>query len=101
MDKNDFKPDTRYTVAWQTPDGRVQPANIYVYRVFDTFMVARLTGADGLLRKISYPEILKIVAAKEVAPNERYVIPAPLLDEKTWSERVVMAHYSSSPRLGK
>lgn len=49
MDKNDFKPDTRYTIAWQPPDGRAQAANIYVYRVFDAFMVARLTGADGLL----------------------------------------------------
>lgn len=101
MDKNDFKPDTRYTITWQSPDGRVQPANIYVYRVFDTFVVARLTGADGLLRKITYPEILKIVAAKEIEPNHRYSIPAPLLDEKTWRDRVVMEHYSSSPGFGK
>ncbi len=101
MDKNDFKPDTRYTIAWRDPDGKVQPANIYVYRVFDSFLVARLTGADGLLRKITYPEILKIVLAKEVEPNQRYAVPGPLLDEKTWRDRVVMAHYSSSPRLGK
>ncbi len=101
MDKKDFKPDTRYTIAWQAPDGKVQPANIYVYRVYDTFVVARLTGADGLLRKITYPEILKIAAEKEVSPNERYSIPAPLLDEKTWRDREVMAHYSSSPRHGK
>lgn len=69
--------------------------------MFDTFLVARLTGADGQLRKITYPEILKIVAEKQVAPNERYGIPGPLLDEKTWRDRVVMAHYSSSARLGK
>ncbi|HSN38962.1 MAG TPA: hypothetical protein VLT92_02095 [Burkholderiales bacterium] len=101
MDKNDFKPDTRYTVTWRAPDGKVQPANIYVYRVFENFLVARLTGADGLLRKITYPEILKIVSAKTVEPGRRYAIPGPLLDEQTWRDRVVMAHYSSSPRLGK
>ncbi len=101
MDKNDFKPDTRYTITWQAPDGKVQPANIYVYRVYDAFMVTRLTGADGLLRKITYPEILKIVAAKAIEPNQRYAVPAPLLDEKTWRDRAVMEHYSSSPRLGK
>lgn len=101
MDKNDFKPDTRYTITWQTADGRAQPANIYVYRVYDGFLVARLTGADGLLRKIAYPEILKIVSVKAVEPARRYAVPAPLLDEKTWRDRVVMAHYSSSPRLGK
>jgi hypothetical protein len=61
----------------------------------------RLTGADGLLRKITYPEILKIVAAKEVGPDQRYCVSSQLLDEQTWRDRVVMAHYSSSPRLGK
>ncbi|MDP2240075.1 MAG: hypothetical protein Q8K18_07920 [Burkholderiales bacterium] len=101
MDKNDFKSDTRYTITWQAPDGKIQPANIYVYRVFDSFLVTRTAGTDGLLRKITYPEILKIVSAKETEPNQRYCVPAPLLDEKTWRDRVVMEHYSSSPRLGK
>lgn len=36
MDKNDFNPDTRYTITWRDPDGKVQPANIYVYRVFSS-----------------------------------------------------------------
>ena len=101
MDKNDFKTDTRYTITWQAPDGRIQPANIYVYRVYDNFLVARLTGADGLLRKITYPEILKIVSAREVGSAGRYCLPSQLLDEQTWRDRVVMAHYSSSPQLGK
>ncbi len=101
MDKTDFKPDTRCTITWRAPDGKVQPANIYVYRVFDNFLIARLTGADGLLRKITYPEILKVVSAQEIEPNQRYYVPSPLLEEKTWRDRVVMAHYSSSPRLGK
>lgn len=101
MDKNHFKPDTRYTITWRGPDGKAQPANIYVYRVYDNFLVTRWTGADGLLRKITYPEILRIVSVKEVGANERYCVPAQLLDEKTWRDRVAMAHYSSSPRLGK
>jgi len=101
MDKTDFKPDTRCTITWQPPDGKAQPANIYVYRVYDHFLVVRLTGADGLLRKITYPEILKLVSAKEVEPAGRYCLPSPLLDEQTWRDRVVMAHYSSSPQFGK
>lgn len=101
MDKTDFKPDTRCTITWRAPDGRMQPANIYIYRVYEHFLVARLTGADGLLRKITYPEILKIVATKEVAPAGRYCLPSQLLDEQTWRDRVVMAHYSSSPQFGK
>ena len=101
MDKNDFKPDTRYTITWRSPDGKVQPANIYVHRAHDHFLVVRLTGADAVLRKITYPEVLKIVAAKAVDPNDRSSLPAALLEEKTWRDRVVMQHYSSSPQHGK
>lgn len=101
MDKNDFKPDTRYTVTWRSPDGKVQAANIYVHRAHDHFLVVRFTGADAVLRKITYPEVLKIVAAKAVDPNDRSLVPAALLEETTWRDRVVMEHYSSSPRSGK
>lgn len=101
MDKNDFKPETRYTIAWRGPDGKVQPANIYVHRAHDRFLVVRLTGADAMLRKITYPEVLKIVAATTVDPKGRSLVPAALLEEKTWRDRVVMEHYSSSPRSGK
>ena len=68
MDKNDFRPDTRYTVTWRSPDGKVQAANIYVHRAHDHFLVVRFTGADAVLRKITYPEVLKIFAAKAVTP---------------------------------
>lgn len=101
MNKTDFKPDTRYTITWRAPDGRVQPANLYVYRVYDGFLVARLTGADGLLRKITYPEVLRIVATAEVPANDRYFVPAALLDEKFWRERETLEHYASSPDRGK
>jgi hypothetical protein len=101
MDKNDFRPDTRYTITWRDPEGKVRPATFYVYRVHDDFLVARSTGADGLLRKITYPEVLKIVEAKEVEPAARSLVPAALLEQKIWRDRTVMQHYASSPRLGK
>lgn len=101
MEKTDFQADTRYTIAWRHPDGRVIPATIYVYRALDLYMIVRVTGGDGALRKITYPEVARIVSTEVVAPGERRPVPAALLDEKTWRERTVMAHYSSSPARGK
>jgi len=101
MDKNDFKTDTRYTITWQRPGGRAVPARIYVHRAYDTFMIARIAGADGKLRKITYPEVLKRIAEEAVDPAEMRPLPAALLDEKTWKNRDELEHYSSSPRRGK
>ena len=101
MDKDDFKTDTRYTITWRSPGGKVQAANIYVHRAYEHFLVARFSGADAALRKITYPEVLKIVAAKAVDPDDRSLVPPALLEESTWRDRVVMEHYSSSARRGK
>ncbi len=101
MEKTDFQADTRYTITWQQPGGRAVPATIYVHRVHDPFMIVRVAGADGALRKIAYPEVTRIVAANPVAPDQRRTVPAALLDEKTWRDRTTMAHYASSPALGK
>jgi len=101
MDKADFHPDTRYTITWRDAEGNVRPATIYVYRVYDAFMIARPCGGDALLRKIPYPEVVRIVATRPVAPSDRYAVPAALLDEKNWRDRTVMAHYSTSPARGK
>lgn len=101
MDKSDFQSDVLYTIAWQPPGGRVIPATIYVYRTHDNFMIVREGGTGGGLRKIGYAEVLKIVSAEPVSPGKRRAIPAALLDEKTWRDRTTMAHYSSSPALGK
>jgi hypothetical protein len=100
MDKNDFQPDTRYTITWRDLQGCTRPATIYVYRAHGEFLVARL-GGDGLLRKITYPEVLKIVTAEPVAPGDRSFVPAAMLDEKTWRDRTVMQHASGSPQRGK
>ncbi|MBI2313348.1 MAG: hypothetical protein HYU77_12690 [Betaproteobacteria bacterium] len=101
MDRTAFKPDTRYTVTWRDPEGKLRPANFYVFRVYDKFMIARDTSGEGLLRKIAYEDVLKIAQEQAVDPDHRYVIPAAVLDEKNWRDRTVMERYSSSPSLGK
>lgn len=101
MDKSDFQTDFRYTITWQPPGGHAMPATIYVYRTHDAFMIVRKGGTDAGLHKIGYTEVLKIVTAEPVSPGKRRAIPAALLDEKTWRDRITMMHYSSSPALGK
>lgn len=101
MDKNSFKPDTRYTITWRDPQGALRPANLYVYRVYDQFLIARMTNGDGLLRKIAYGDVTKIVREQPVSPQDHFFIPAAVLEEKEWRDRSVMERYSSSPNLGK
>ena len=101
MDKSDFQPDTRYTLVLRDAGGTVRPCTVYVFRIYEAFMIARSSGGDALLRKIAYPDVVKIVAAHPVAASERYLVPAALLDEKIWRERDVMSHYATSPALGK
>jgi hypothetical protein len=101
MDKSDFQADTRYTISWQRPDGRIVPATFYVHKIHDNAMIVRFTGADAALRKIGYAEVQKIVAAEAVPPEQRRSVPAALLDESTWRDRSEMAHYASSPARGK
>lgn len=101
MDKNDFQADTRYTISWQRPGGRAMPAAIYVCKTHDAFMIARAGGTDGALHKIGYGEVLKVVSAEPVPPEKRRSVSPAMLDEKTWCDRTTMAHYASSPALGK
>lgn len=101
MDKNAFKQDTRYTVTWRTPEGKLRPANLYVYRLYENFMIARLTEKDGLLYKIPYSDVLKIVKEQPVGKEDQFAIPAAVLDEKVWKDRTIMQRYSSSPHMGK
>ncbi len=101
MDKSNFKEDTRYTITLQDETGKARPANIYVFRTYDQFMIARETSGGGLLRKIPYGGVLKIVQEKPVERQDRYVIPAAVLEEKAWRDRTVMERYSTAPQLGK
>lgn len=101
MDQAAFKADTRYTLTWKDASGRERPLNVYAYRVYEKFMVVRETSGPGLVRKIAFDDVLKIVREKPVALEARYLLPAAVLDEKNWRDRAVMQHYASAPGLGK
>lgn len=101
MDKQDFRPDTRYTLTWRDENARLRPLNLYCFRTYDAFMVGRETSGPGLLRRIAYADVAKIVDAREAPSGNRLAVPAALLEEKNWRDRTVLEHYSSSPALGK
>ncbi len=101
MNKSNFKENTRYTITWRTADGKLRPANIYVYKLFETAMIARMTDKSGFLYKIGYDDIIKIVHEKAVDKENQYGIPAAVLDEKIWKDRTMMERYSSSSHMGK
>ncbi len=101
MDKTSFKPDTRYTLTLRDAAGKARPVKVYVYRVYDKFMVARATSGDGLLRKVPYDSVERIVDETPVAGAERFMLPAALLDEKGWKDKDVMQVYASAPGRGK
>ena len=44
MDRRDFSTDTRYTLTLRDAAGQVRPTTIYVYRVYEAFMIARAAG---------------------------------------------------------
>lgn len=101
MEKIEFKINTRYTLTWRAPDGKLRPVNLYIYRLYDKFMIARMTDKEGFLHKIAYEDIIKIVLEKAVSPEEHFSIPAAVLDEKSWKDRTMMQRYSTSPSRGK
>lgn len=101
MEKKDFQQDTRYVITLRDSEGKLRPASIYVYRLYDEFMIARYTNGDGLLRKLKYEDVVKIVKTKPVASQDRFYIPEAVLLEKVWKDRDSMVRYSSSPHMGK
>lgn len=101
MDQKDFKEHTRVTVTWRDENGKLRPGNFYVYKLFKDSMLVRARDKDGLLRKLPYADVLKIVKKEEVNPEFRFMLPPALLDEKLWKSRTIMQHSSSSPNLGK
>lgn len=101
MEKKAFAQDTRYTVTLRDENGKWRPASLYVYRLYDTFMVARMTQNDGLLRKLKYDDIIKVVKTRQVSAEDRFVMPEAVLAEKTWQDRDKMFRYSTSPHMGK
>ncbi len=101
MKKEDFAPHTRYTITWRDPAGKLRPANIYPYCLYDKFMVARRTDQGGALGKFAYDDIIRIVRTTPVSAENRFVIPDAILSESNWADRTSMERYSSSPHMGK
>ncbi|APZ44652.1 hypothetical protein [Acidihalobacter ferrooxydans] len=101
MNKSSFKENTRYSITLKDESGKLRPANIYVYKLHDEFMIARFTDKSGMLNKIAYGDIIKIVKTVAVDPEARFMLPADMLSAKTWQNRSSMQTYSSSPGIGK
>ncbi len=100
MNKTRFQPHTAYTVTLAATLERPRPANIYVYRAYEAFLVVR-ESSDGMLRKLPYENVARIVSESAIPPERRYHVPDALLDEKFWCSRSSLEHYSSSPHAGK
>lgn len=101
MEKNDFQENTRYTVTLRDTSGKLRPANIYVLRRFDNAMIIRMTEREGILRKVPYEDVVKIVKSKTVAKQDYYYVPEAVLKESNWKDRTEIQHYSSAPHMGK
>ncbi|MFB6259677.1 MAG: hypothetical protein ABEK42_03050 [Thiohalorhabdaceae bacterium] len=101
MDRSDFEENTRITVTYKDRNGKLRPGNFYVYKLFDDFMIVRATDNDGLLRKMPYGDIVKIVKSKPADRNHLFYVPDELLEEKMWQDRETMYHYASAPGRGK
>ena len=101
MEKSDFKEGTRYTLTEKNEQGQLRPANVYVYKRFDDFMIVRNTNGDGRIRKLPYDRVEKIVREREVPVEDRFYLPHQLLEESVWQDRTFINSYSSSPHMGK
>ncbi|MCL6645962.1 MAG: hypothetical protein K6U88_13515 [Dehalococcoidia bacterium] len=99
--QDDFRPDTICTVVLRDATGRERPVMLYVHRAYPDFLVARSLEAEGLLRKIAYSDVARVLEAREVSARERRPLPAALLEEKLWRERTELLHYASRPDRGK
>ena len=101
MEKKDFSAHTRYAVTLRDEHGRLRPANLYVYRLYDGYMIARRTDGDGSLLKLPYEQMVKIVRTLPVRYEDRFLVPEAMLAESAWKHRTRMQTYSSSPHMGK
>ncbi len=103
MEKSDFETNGHYTVTLRAPDGQLRPANLFVHRLEDAYLIVRHTsGPDlGLLVKLDYDDVVKIVRTLPVLDRKRFMIPEAMLKPKLWENRDTMRAYSSAPGLGK
>jgi hypothetical protein len=100
MEKKDFKEHTRCTLTANI-NGKLRPANVYILKLHSDGMVVRLTDKEGILRKIAYEDVAKIVDCKDVPKQNHYATPDIMLTEQNWKGRSEIQHYASSPHMGK
>ncbi|HSP01175.1 MAG TPA: hypothetical protein VLN90_06905 [Thioalkalivibrio sp.] len=103
MEQSNFSVDNQYSVTLKDASGKLRPANIYVYRLYDDYMIARRTDGpnSGMLFKIAYGDITKIVKTIKVLDKKRFMLPEAMLKPKIWETRDTMMTYASAPGLGK
>lgn len=101
LEKNDFAEGVRYAVTLRDEGGKLRPANFYVYKCFDDFMIARMTDKAGLLHKLKYEDVIKIVKTIPVSSPKKFMLPDAVLNPKAWASRTTMQVYGSAPGLGK
>lgn len=101
MNKGHFKENTRYAVTIKDENRTLRPTNIYIYRLYPDYMIARHMSTNGLLFKISYHNIVKIVKEIPVAPEARFMVPEMVLNPDNWENKSQMVVYGSSPGVGK
>lgn len=101
MDRNDFQEDTRVTVTYKDDKGKLRPGNFYIHKLFDDFMIVRSTDHDGLLHKMGYDQVVKIIKSKPVDREHLYYVPEDMLQEHVWQDRDTLFHYASGPGRGK
>jgi hypothetical protein len=101
MQKDDFEEHTRYALTLTDEQGHLRPFNLYVYRKYDDFMIVRRTDREGLLYKMPYEKVERIVRRYPVAHKDQLHVPEALLNRKAWQGREVMSAYSSAPHRGK
>jgi hypothetical protein len=103
VDKGAFETHGHYAVTLRSRDGQLRPGNIYVHRLEDAYLIVRHTsGPDlGLLVKLRYDDVVKIVRKHPVLDRKRFMIPEAMLKPKLWETRDTMRAYSSAPGLGK
>jgi hypothetical protein len=101
VEKQDFHEHVRYTLTVKDSDNKLRPMNVYILKLHDDNMIARMTDKEGILRKIKYEDVIKIVHEKAVPKQDHYIVPAALLLEKNWADRDEIQHYSNSPHMGK
>ncbi|AHE97498.1 hypothetical protein [Thioalkalivibrio paradoxus] len=103
MEKRAFRPDGHYAVTLRSRGGQLCPANLYVHRVENGYMIARHTSGQniGLLVKLRYDDVVRIVRTHPVLDRKRFMLPEALLKPQLWESRDSMRTYPSAPGLGK